>query len=202
MNGFSEKVSGSALVAGGACLAVFWAIISQFPSFAGADVVLDPLQLTAQGFHLAASPLLALGLVPLASRRMRPGVLTVLGVAATMAGLLGFFADGVIAAVISPILAHAHPAAIEADGAMFTGPIFIFYVATFATLMTGLLLCALGLARGANPDWAGIALWTVGGVMMNLPPMPGLHLVQVIGGVLLGGAFVLYGVRMIGEKAK
>ena len=94
MNGFSEKVSGSALVAGGACLAVFWAIISQFPNFAGADVVLDPLQLTAQGFHLAASPLLALGLVPLASRRMRPGVLTVLGVVATMVGLLGLGADG------------------------------------------------------------------------------------------------------------
>ena len=38
--------------------------------------------------------------------------------------------------------------------------------------------------------------------MMNLPPMPGLHLVQFIGGVLLGGAFVLYGVRMMGDKTE
>ena len=202
MNGFSAKVSGWALVAGGVCLAVFWAIIGQFPVFSGAEVVLDPLQLTAQGFHLAASPFLAMGLVTLAARYMRPGFLTGLGVAATMAGLFGFFADGVIAAVISPILAHAHPAAVEADGAMFTGPIFIFYVATFATLMTGLLLCALGLARGAKPDWLGIALWTVGGVMMHLPPLPGMHLVQVIGGVLLGAAFALFGAKLIAEKAE
>jgi len=63
MDGFSAKVSGWALVLGRTCLAMFWAIISQFPSFSGVMVVLDPLQLTAQGFHIAACPLLALGLV-------------------------------------------------------------------------------------------------------------------------------------------
>jgi hypothetical protein len=196
MKGFSEKPAGWALIAGGASLAAFGILTSPFASFSGVETALNPLQLVAQGFHLAASPLLALGLVPLAQQRMRSGLAATFGTIATMAGLFGFFGDGVIGGVIDPILATAHPAAIAADGAMFVGPILTYYVATFATLMVGLLLCGWALARASAPNFPAIALMTAGGIAMNLPPIPTLHLVQAVGAVALGGAFAWLGVDL------
>lgn len=177
-------------VFGGATLALFWIMVVPFSSFAGAEAVLNPLQLAAQAFHLASCPALVIGLATFVRLRMTPGLLADTAVTSTAVGLFGFFGDGVIGAVVNPSLATAAPETIAATGAMFSGWVVTYYVATFAVLMVGMLLLAWTLLRAGVTHRLVVGGLAMGAILMNLPPIPGWHLLQVAGGVAAGLAFV------------
>ncbi len=70
----SLRWGGVSLVASGLAMAAFWLLVIPFPTFAGAEVALDPQQLAGQAFHVLAALLAVFGYVALRDHHLPVGV--------------------------------------------------------------------------------------------------------------------------------
>lgn len=190
------RLTQRSLVLGGCLTAVFWLTTVPFESFAGAHVALHPVFLPGQFLHAAAAGTTALGLIglylPIAERCGWTGLG---GFLLSFLGALCFFADALIALVAFPPMAVHAPALIESTGPLFSGQSFAFFVAFSVIQMFGYGIFAIALWRSQIMPKSGAAMMGVGALLYNLPPMPGLHSVLIVGGLLWGTGVVLLGRR-------
>lgn len=182
------------LIACGVSVGAFWGLTLPFDGFAGVDVVNHPWFKPGQWLHLAGAIFGALGYVAIyldmqrSGRWLLPPALLI-----AITGMVLFAGDAFLALVVFPVLGAQQPEMIAPDGAMFTGRVLAFYIATYAIHMTGILLLSWVMWRAKNFSQWAIGFFALGGVLMHLPPIPGGHMIAVIGGVLYGLGAVLLG---------
>ena len=181
------RLCGLDMIGAGIAVAAFWLLVIPFETFAGSDVPLHPLFAPGQLLHIVGALLAIFGYMGLYLRqREAVGWLGLIGFVVAVIGAMFFFADGMIALIVFPVLANHAPALTEASGPMFTGSVLGFYIMFAATNMIGILwLGIVTLRAGIFPRFP-VILFIVGGILFNLPPSPTLHLLLVAGGVLWG----------------
>ncbi len=122
------RLCGLDLLGAGIAAVAFWILVLPFETFAGVDVPLHPLFAPSQLFHIISALLAVFGYMGLYLRQQEvSGWLGLIGFVVAVIGALFFFADGMIALVVFPVLATHAPALTEASGPMFTGRVFVFY---------------------------------------------------------------------------
>src|SRR6266542_1706947 len=111
------RLSGSALVLGGVCTALFWIMAAPLGSFFGADVVRHSFWTPSPVLHVVGALLTIFGVMGLYSaQRALTGVLGLVGFGLATAGAALFLADGLIALAVFPALAAAAPELLSATG--------------------------------------------------------------------------------------
>lgn len=186
--------TGGALIGAGVAMAIFWLMVIPFESFAGPETALHRLFVPGQVFHILAAMLAVFGYFGLyLKQREAAGFIGAVGFVVAVIGMMFFLADGLIAIVVFPPLAKHVPEITDAAGPLFTGWALGFYIMFAATNMIGIvLLAAASLRANIMPKTAAL-LFLAGGILFNLPPSPGLHLVLIAGGVIWGVGTVWLG---------
>ena len=191
------------LIASGLCLAGFWILTYPFDGFAGADVVTHHLFVPGQVLHLVGALMAVFGYFAIyQATQKQAGPLAIVAVIIGVTGTSLFAADAVIALFVFPVLAKTSPDLIEPTGAMFSGAVLTFYTATYVTHMVGILLLAASLAWARAAPVTVIIAFGLGGILMNLPPMPGLHVVAIMGGSLFGLNAMAIGGSILRQRAQ
>lgn len=169
-------------------------------SFVGATAVLNPLWAPSQALHLTASILGALGLAGLfAVLRRAVGLWSSLSFALALVGALCYFADGVIAFSIFPVLARMAPTMVAASGIMNGPPLLFTFIAFSVIFMIGYLALSVSLARTRMFPLGAIGLFAFGAVVSNLPPGPVPTALIQAGGVALGAGVIWLGLVVMGS---
>jgi len=114
-----------------------------------------------------------------------------------IAGMVLFAADAAIALIAFPALSSFAPELLSSDGPMFTGRALVFYITCYATHMTGIILLAGLMFIYNRLSVIGLMAFLIGGVVMNLPPMPGLHWMTIAGGIGFGSGCVILGTALL-----
>jgi hypothetical protein len=185
------------LMLSGCCTGLFWALAWRLGSFVGAEVTHDGLWVPAQTLHVLGAVLAVFGLIGLqALYGAKSGIVGMAGFVLSVIGAMCFFADGVIALVLFPVLAVADPRLFNADGALNSPPVFFTFVVFAAFLMLGYLLFAATLMRADVRMRKPAVLLMAGAVLSNLPPGPVSPLVIAAGGMLWSVAMLWMGVFM------
>jgi hypothetical protein len=112
-------------------------------------------------------------------------------------GALAFLADAAIALVTFPPIAVAAPELLELNGLLFSGWVLGFFVGFAVLQMFGYV--AFGVTcwvSGVLPK-GGCVLMILGGVLANLPPMPGMHWLMIAGGLLWSAGIVRLGLSAL-----
>ena len=181
----------------------FWASAASLKSFVGADASLNQVWNPSQILHILAATTGLLGTSGVhCLHSPHTGSWGLLGSAVALVGQACFFADGVIAYVVFPIIAVSDPKALDIDGFMFTGASLSAYTAFSILHMFGYILLGITLLvyrrSGALPpapllgmaESATCAL-IIGSILSHLPPTAGFGLICA-GGIIWGvGACVL-----------
>jgi len=193
---------GRCLVGAGIVTALFWLSTAPFETFAGAEVASHVLFVPGQVLHVAGALLTIFGYIGL-FQLIRPeaGRFSLSAFVLAVLGAAFFFGDGIIALVVFPMLAQHAPELIEATGPLFTGRVLGFFVLFAATNMIGTVLFGAAAMLSRLVPWAACLLLIAGGVLANLPPLPGMHLVLVTGGVLWGAGAIWLGYAVV-QKAR
>lgn len=179
--------TGGALIGAGIAMAIFWLMVIPFETFAGPETPLHRLFVPGQIFHILGALLAVFGYFGLyLKQRETAGFLGALGFVVAVIGMMFFLGDGLIAIVVFPPLAKHAPEITNAVGPLFTGWALGFYIMFAATNMIGIALLAIASLRANIMPKTAVFLFLAGGIMFNLPPSPGLHLVLISGGVLWG----------------
>jgi hypothetical protein len=179
--------TGMALIGAGIATALFWLLALPFESFAGPEVPLHPLFVPGQIFHILGAILAVFGYVGLYMKQKdSTGILGGLGFVVASVGMMFFLADAMIGIIMFPTIAEHAPELTSATGPLFTGRVLGFYIMFAATNMVGIVLLGIATLRANLMPRVGTILFLVGGILFNLPPMPALHIVLVVGGVLWG----------------
>jgi len=185
------------LMLSGCCTGFFWALAWRLGSFAGAEVTYDSLWVPAQAFHILGAVLALFGLIGLqALYGAKTGTAGTVGFVLSVIGAICFFADGVIAMVLFPVLAAADPRLFNADGAMNSPPVFFTFVAFAVFLMLGYVLFAVTLLRADARMRNPATLLIAGAVLSNLPPGPVSPLIVAAGGILWSIAMLWIGISV------
>jgi hypothetical protein len=189
--------SGLSLLAAGIANAAFWVMVIPIGTFAGAQASLHVLWLPSQLLHVVAGMLALFGLVGLYARYAEevgwPGLASF---ALSLFGTGFYLADVVIALMVFPIAARLAPVMLAADGVLNLSPIYIVFAVVF---MVGYILLGLVfLLRNIYPRPA-VALFVLGAILMNLPPVLPMT-VLVAGGVLWGAGVAWLGIVLWSEK--
>jgi hypothetical protein len=175
---------GASLLIAGTANAIFWLLIIQIGTFAGATASLNPLWVPSQLLHTLAATLALLGLVGLYTwLGQKNGQLGLTGFVLALFGTGFYLADAILALVVFPLVATSAPSLIAADGALNMSPAYTVFAVTFMVgyILFGIALLRIGaLPRGASP------LLTVGAILTNLPPGLVPMLILIVGGVLWG----------------
>lgn len=196
------RLCGLDLLGAGIAVAVFWLLVIPFETFAGAEAPLHPLFAPGQLLHSVGAMLAIFGYMGLYLRQREAiGWIGLIGFAVAVIGMLFFFADGMIALILFPVLATNAPALTEASGPMFTGSVLGFYILFAATNMIGILWLGIVTLRAKVFPRIPTILFIIGGVLFNLPPNPALHLLLVAGGVLWGIGAAWLGYFLWAEEA-
>ena len=141
----------------------------------------------SQWLHLIGAVLGALGYVAIYNIVRRVGaVLASIAILTGVCGMILFAADAVLALVLFPVLADVAPNMLAPNGAMFTGRVLSFYISTYVIHMSGILLLCLTMIKTRQVSFLAIGVFGLGGVVMNFPPIPGLHILAVAGGITFG----------------
>lgn len=173
------------MAAGGIANAVFWLMVWQIGSFVGASAALDPLWTPSQWLHVIAAVLGTLGLVALfGAFRERLGVAGLISFAVAVVGAMGYFADGVIALAVFPVLAREAPGMLAATGAMNAPPVLFAFIAFSAIFMIGHVALSGVLLRTRAFPTGSLALFAAGAVLSHLPPGPVPTQVIQFGGIV------------------
>jgi len=192
--------TGIALIGAGIATAVFWLLALPFESFAGTEVPLHPLFVPGQVFHILGAILAVFGYFGLYMKQKdSAGMLGGLGFVVASVGMMFFLADAMIGIIMFPTIAQNAPELTEATGPLFTGRVLGFYIMFAATNMVGIILLGLATLRANVFPRTASLLFLLGGILFNLPPMPALHLVLVVGGVLWGIGAVWLGTSFFSE---
>lgn len=157
-----DRARAVALVAGGACIAL-WLAVHPYDALVGAAPPRTAAWSVAHHLHVAGALLVLVGL---------PAVASGAPLVVATAGMGLFLATGVVTADVMPRVAGAAPALLDADGPFYTGPYFAVLVAQRLLAGGGLAWVAFVAARrGLVP---AVAAWTTlaGGVLVALPPHP------------------------------
>jgi hypothetical protein len=189
--------SGLSLLVAGIANAAFWLMVIPIGTFAGAQASLHVLWLPSQVLHVLAGLLALFGLVGLYTRYAEkigwPGLISF---AISLFGTGFYLADGVIALMVFPIAARQAPGMVAADGALNLSPIYIVFAVVF---MVGYILLGSGfLLRKLYPRLA-VALFILGAILMNLPPVLPM-IILITGGVLWGAGVAWLGIVLWSEK--
>ena len=192
-----EKGTGWVLVLSGCCTGLFWALAWRLGSFVGAEVTRDALWVPAQALHVLGAVLALFGLIGLqALYGAKTGTGGLVGFVLSVIGAICFFADGVIALVLFPVLASADPRLFNAEGALNSPSVFFTFVVFAVFLMLGYVLFAVTLLRADARMRQPAALLIAGAVVSNLPPGPVSPLVIAAGGILWSVAMLWIGVSL------
>ena len=127
------------------------------------------------------------------------GSLETVGFVIAVVGMMFFLADAMIGIVIFPAMAEYAPEMTAATGPLFTGRALGFYIMFAATNMIGIIIWAIATLRANIMPKLAAVLFLIGGILFNLPPMPGLHLVLVTGGVIWGVGAAWLGLSLVKE---
>ena len=182
------------MAASGVANAVFWLMAWKIGSFVGASAALDPLWTPGQWLHVVAAVLGTLGLAALfGAFRARLGVVGLISFAAAVVGAMCYFADGVLALAVFPVLATEAPEMLAATGAMNAPPVLFAFIAFSAIFMIGhVALSGVFLRARAFPT-GSIVLFAAGAVLANLPPGPVPTQVIQFGGIVFSLAAIWIG---------
>ncbi len=173
------------LISGAVSMAGFWLLAALLGSFAGAAVTHDPLWLPGQALPILAALLTLFGISGLYTvQREKMGVLGLVGFVLATIGTTLFFADGLIALAIYPVLADVAPDILSASGAMNSGAVLVTFIAMAAISMIGYIVFAVAILRAGILPRAAALLFLLGGVLFNLPPGPVPMIVLTIGGLV------------------
>ena len=186
-----------AAILAGVVTAIFWLTTVPFDTFAGREVATHPLFVPGQILHLLGAALTALGVVGIFLTSGRHGTVANSAFLLCFFGALAFLADAAIALVAFPPIANGAPELISSDGLLFTGWAFGFFVGFAVVQMFGYV--AFGLVCWASNLFpkAGCVLLMLGAVLANLPPMPGMHLLMVLGGLIWSAGIIILGFRAL-----
>ena len=192
--------TGISLIGAGIATALFWLMALPFESFAGPEVPLHPLFVPGQVFHILGAILAVFGYFGLFMKQKNSaGTLGTIGFVVATIGMMFFLSDAMIGIVIFPAVAEHAPELTDATGPLFTGRVLGFYIMFAATNMIGIILLGIATLRAKVMPLAAAILFTAGGIMFNLPPIPALHLVLVAGGVIWGIGAAWMGKALIEE---
>ena len=182
-----DRLFAACLVLSGFCLAAFWMTTIPFDGFSGSDTAKQELFEIAQLLHLIGGIFGVLGYVAVYLAVRDSGViLAFLALLISVTGMTLFVGDAVIALIIFPVLADNSPNMLAIDGAMFTGRVLNYYITTYATHMVGTLLLSIAILKSRKLPYMPIIVFGIGGVLMNLPPIPNWHIIPVVGGGMFG----------------
>ena len=180
-----RKLSSNSLIFAGIVTALFWLTTLPFDSFAGAEVSNHPLFIPGQALHALGAVLTALGVISIyLVVAGTSGWLALIGLILAFVGALAFLSDAMIALITFPVMAEYSPDLIETSGPMFTGTVMGFFIAFSVIQMLGYSLLGLAAFRSGLLPKTACTLFILGGIISNLPPIPGLHIVLVLGGIL------------------
>ena len=175
---------GLSLLVAGMANAIFWLLVIQIGTFAGAAASLDPLWVPSQLLHTLAATLALLGLVGLyLCLGDQNWWLELTGFALALFGTGFYLADAILALVVFPIAATNAPSLIAADGALNMSPAYTVFAVTF---MIGYILFGIVLLRVSALPRAASLLLIVGAILANLPPGLVPMMILIAGGVLWG----------------
>lgn len=186
----------AAIFAGG-CTAAFWLTTIPFESFAGSEVSIHPIFIPGQILHLLAAAFTALGVIGIFLAIRLEGNVANSAFLLCFLGALAFFADGAIALVTFPPIAHKAPELISSNGLMFTGWVLGFFVGFSVLQMFGYLAFGVICWISEKMPRDGCVLLMLGGVVTNLPPMPGLHWLLILGGLVWSAGFIRLGLSAL-----
>ncbi|MEE9328686.1 MAG: hypothetical protein V3V30_01005 [Parvularculaceae bacterium] len=188
----------TSLIASGLLIAAFWLLTYPFEGFAGAEVSTHALFIPGQYLHLIGAIMGVVGYFGLyLTLRDSAGGLAFPAAFIAIVGMTLFAADAVIALVIFPTLAAHAPSLLDAAGPMFTGRVLMFYIICYATHMTGIVLLSALMLLYNRVTITGICAFLLGGIAMNLPPIPGMHWIAILGGVLFGFGLLMIGLALL-----
>jgi hypothetical protein len=188
--------SGLASMLGGIAIAGF-VIEHPWDRFVGAEVARTSAWRIAHTLHFLGAALMLIGLIGLYVRqRERVGALGLVGFVGAFVGTAMFVGTGMITAFVFPMVAVEAPAALEAEGAMFSPPALLAFSLTAVIVTFGYILFGITMLRANVVPRAGVVIFVMGAVMGMIPPRPlgvmpwpGL----VLGGVLYGSGAVWLG---------
>ncbi|MBY0503018.1 MAG: hypothetical protein K2X03_03850 [Bryobacteraceae bacterium] len=191
------KTTGRVLILTGVITGLFWALAGRLGSFAGAAVTRDSLWIPAQTLHVLGAVLAVFGLIGLqALYGTKTGSTGMAGFVLSIAGALCFFADGVIALVLFPVLGAADARLFQADGAMNSPPVFLMFVAFAVVLMFGYVAFAVALGRADVRMRKPALLLIAGAILSNLPPGPVSPAIIAAGGIAWSMAMLWVGLTL------
>ena len=175
------------LLLSGLFIAVFWLLVIPLDSFAGVENSTNPTGLIGQWFHLFGPILAVFGLTALyLYHRESTGWLGFLAFILGVVGSIGIAIDGAVGLVIAPAMAAAVPATVAADGILFTGAILTMYIVVSVVNMIGLILTGIAVWFDRTLPLPAAMLFILGAILNNLPPIPGMFFILIIGGVVWG----------------
>jgi hypothetical protein len=185
---------------GGVLLAAF-IILHPYNMLAGAHGALMGSWIPAHTLHFFGALFTLFGLVQL--RERWSASLDRLGRAGLLVAFVGtamFVGTGMITAFVWPVIAHHDPGFVAAKGPMFTDALTARSIeATYACLIVGFVLLAIGLGRAGLVSGLDAAALGVGVVMFGAPvepigPVP--WILRVAGGVVFGAGLVRTGLAL------
>lgn len=190
---FLLRLGGAMMAASGIANTVFWVMVWKIGSFVGASAALDPLWTPGQWLHVIAAVLGTLSLAALfGAFRARLGIAGLISFAAAVVGAMCYFADGVVALAVFPVLARDAPGMLAVSGAMNAPPVLFAFIAFSVIFMIGhVALSGVFLRARAFPT-GSIVLFVAGAVLANLPPGPVPTPVIQFGGIVfsLGATWI------------
>lgn len=192
-----QKLAGNSLVVAGVVITLFWLTTLPFDSFAGAHVSQHPLFIPGQALHALGAVLSALGVIGIYLLISESsGRLGYIGMVLSFVGALAFLSDAMIALITFPVMAEHAPELIDSSGPMFTGVVLSFFIAFSVIQMFGYSILGLAAFHSGLLPKVACAFFIIGGIINNLPPIPGLHMVLVLGGILWSAGAIGIGLNL------
>jgi hypothetical protein len=198
-SGTLVRWSGVASVVGGISLAGF-VLEHPWNRFVGAEVASTAAWRIAHTLHFVGAALMLIALIGLyVHQRHKVGALGLVGFVGAFLGTAMFVGTGMITAFVFPMVAVQAPAALNAEGAMFSPPALMAFSLTAVTVTLGYVLFGIAMLRANTLPRAATALFVVGAVVGMVPPeplgvMPWAGL--VLGGVMYGAGAAWLGYRL------
>ena len=188
-----DRLFAACLVLSGFCLAAFWMTTIPFDGFFRLRYRQAGTIEIAQLLHLIGGIFGVLGYVAVYLAVRDSGViLAFLALLISVTGMTLFVGDAVIALIIFPVLADNSPNMLAIDGAMFTGRVLKLLYNNIRTHMIGILLLSIAILKSRKLPYMPIIVFGIGGVLMNLPPIPNWHIIPVVGGLFgLASAWIV-----------